>query len=239
VWDLVDSFFSAFNISFIPREENTVVDSLASSASIFKVPLPPKLRYDVEIKYRPSIPDNVKHWKVFEDDLEIKRFLETIEEFSEMHIDQDSVSEEEFDGSELLSKIENHEIIQFPGNHIPRGLVPLERLFDGNDVAIKGRVSGDDADTTECNIGTPEEPKLVKLSMSLTKEQRIEYTELLREFVDVFAWTYKDLKTYDTSVIEHKIPLKEEAKPFRQKLRHINPMLLPVMEKEVKKLLDA
>jgi ribonuclease HI len=239
VWDLIDSFFSAFNISFIPREENTVADSLASSASIFKVPLLPKLRYDVEVKYRPSIPDNVKHWKVFEDDLEIKRFLETIEEFSEMHIDQDSVSEEEFDGGELLSKIANHDIIQLPGNHIPRGLVPLERLFDGNDVAIKGRVSGDEADTAECNIGTPEEPKFVKLSTSLTKEQRIEYTELLREFVDVFAWTYKDLKTYDTSVIEHKIPLKEEAKPFRQKLRQINPMLLPVMEKEVKKLLDA
>jgi hypothetical protein len=55
----------------------------------------------------------------------------------------------------------------------------------------------------------------------------------------VFAWTYEDLKTYDTTVIEHKIPLKEEAKPFRQKLRQINPMLLPVMEREVKKLLDA
>ena len=92
VWDLIDSFFSAFNISFIPREENTVADSLASSTSIFKVPLPPKLRYEVEVKYRPSIPDNVKHWKVFEDDLEIKKFLETIEEFSELHIDQDFVS---------------------------------------------------------------------------------------------------------------------------------------------------
>jgi hypothetical protein len=55
----------------------------------------------------------------------------------------------------------------------------------------------------------------------------------------VFAWTYEDLKPYDTFVIEHKIPLKEEAKPFRQKLRQINPMLFPVMEREVKKLLDA
>jgi hypothetical protein len=55
----------------------------------------------------------------------------------------------------------------------------------------------------------------------------------------VFAWTYEDLKTYDTSVIEHKIPLKEEAKPFRQKLIQINPMLLPIMEIEVKKLLYA
>jgi ribonuclease HI len=89
VWDLIDSFFSAFNISFIPREENTVVDSLAASTSNFRVPLPPKLRYDVEVKYRPSIPDNVKHWKVFEDDLEIKRFLETVDEFSALHIDQD------------------------------------------------------------------------------------------------------------------------------------------------------
>jgi hypothetical protein len=62
---------------------------------------------------------------------------------------------------------------------------------------------------------------------------------LLKEFVDVFTWTYEDLRTYDTSIIKHKIPLKEDTKPFRQKLRQINPMLLPVMEKEVKKILDA
>jgi hypothetical protein len=80
-----------------------VVDSLATSTSNFKVPLPPKLRYDVEVKYRPSIPDNVQRWKVFEDDLEIKKFLETIEEFSEMHIDQDFVSEEKLEGGKLLS----------------------------------------------------------------------------------------------------------------------------------------
>ena len=64
-------------------------DSLVVSTSNFRVPLPPKLRYDVEVRYRPSIPDNVKHWKVFEDDLEIKRFLETVDDFSALHIDQD------------------------------------------------------------------------------------------------------------------------------------------------------
>jgi hypothetical protein len=82
-------------------------------------------------------------------------------------------------------------------------------------VPVKGRVSNEDVETTECNIGTLEEPKFVKLSSSLTKEQKVEYTELLREFTDVFAWTYKDLKMYDTSFIEHKIPLKEGARPFR------------------------
>jgi ribonuclease HI len=36
VWDLIDNFFLAFNISFVPREENTLVDSLAVPASKFK-----------------------------------------------------------------------------------------------------------------------------------------------------------------------------------------------------------
>jgi hypothetical protein len=58
---MIDSFFLAFNISFVPREENSVADSLAVSTSNFKVPFPPKLKYEVEIKYRPSIPNNVKH----------------------------------------------------------------------------------------------------------------------------------------------------------------------------------
>jgi ribonuclease HI len=239
VWDLIDSFFLAFNISFIPRKENTMVDSLVVSASHFRVPLPPKLKYDVEVKYRPSIPDNVKHWKVFEDDLEIKKFLESVDEFSALHIDQDHDSESNPRTDVFLNKIANHHVVQLPSNHIPKGLVPLERLFDGNDVAVKVKGSTDDADITEYNIGTEKDPKFVKLSSSLSREQRDEYVELLKEFVDVFSWTYEDLRTYDTSIIEHKIPLKEESKPFRQKLRQINPMLLPIMEKEVKKILDA
>jgi hypothetical protein len=176
---------------------------------------------------------------VFEDDLELKKFLETVDEFSALHIDQDHDSEINPLADVFLNKIANHHIVQLPSNHIPKGLVPLERLFDGNDVAVKGKVSTDDADITECNVGIEKDPKYVKLSSSLSREQRAEYTELLKEFVDVFTWTYEDLRTYDTSIIEHKIPLKEETKPFRQKLRQINPMLLPVMEKEVKNILDA
>jgi ribonuclease HI len=239
VWDLVDNFFLDFNISFVPREENVMVDSLAVSASQFRIPLPPKPRYDVEIRYRPSVPDNIKHWKVFKDDLEIRRFLESVDEFSALHIDQDHGSEGDPSPKVFLNKITNHHIVQLPSNHIPKGLVPLEILFDGNDVAVNLKGPTEDVDVAECNIGTEEDPKFVRLSSNLSREQRTEYVELLKEFADVFSWTYEDLRTYDTSVIEHKIPLREEAKPFRQKLRQINPMLLPIMEKEVKKLLDA
>ena len=92
---------------------------------------------------------------------------------------------------------------------------------------------------TECNLGTKENPKYVKLSNSLTDEQRSEYVKLWKDFDDVFSWKYEELQTYDTSIIEHEIPLKDESKPFRQKIRQINPMLLPIMEKEVKKFHEA
>jgi hypothetical protein len=61
----------------------------------------------------------------------------------------------------------------------------------------------------------------------------------MKEFSDIFAWEYNYLKTYDTKVIEHKIPLKKEATPFKKKLRSISPLLLAIMEKEIKKLLNA
>jgi hypothetical protein len=194
-----------------------MADSLDVSTSNFRVPLQLKLRYDVEVKYKPSIPDNVKHWKVFEDDMEIKIFMETIDEFSALHIDQDLDSEMNPHANVFLNKIATHHIVQLPNNHIPKGLVPLEILFDRNDVAVKGKVSDDDVDVAECNIGIEKDPKLVKLSSNLPREQRDDYAELLRECVDVFPWTYEYLRIYNTCVIEHKIPLKEEAKSFRQK----------------------
>ena len=91
----------------------------------------------------------------------------------------------------------------------------------------------------DCNIGTVEHPKMVKILKALIAEQRNRYIKLLKEHVDVFAWSYEQLRTYDTGIIQHKVPLKLNVKPFRQKLRRINPALFPVIEKEVKKLLDA
>jgi ribonuclease HI len=84
VWDLVDNFFLAFNISFVPREENAMANYLVVSTNHFRIPLPPKIRYDVEIRYKPFVPNNMKHWKVFEDDLEIIIFLESRESFNQI-----------------------------------------------------------------------------------------------------------------------------------------------------------
>jgi hypothetical protein len=56
VWDVVDNFFLAFNISFVPREDKSMAYSLAVSTSNFRVPLPPKVEYEVEVKTNPLFP---------------------------------------------------------------------------------------------------------------------------------------------------------------------------------------
>jgi hypothetical protein len=95
-----------------------------------------------------------------------------MDEFSAFHIDEDDDTENSPHANVFLNKIDNHHIVQFHSNHIPKGLVPLERLFNINDVVVKVKGSIDNVDVTECNVGKEEDPKYFKLSSSLSKEQR-------------------------------------------------------------------
>jgi len=125
------------------------------------------------------------------------------------------------------------------GNLIPRGLVPLEKLFDPNDVAKDPQLVPSFEDVEDVNIGTEAYPKIVKFSRTLLLEAKHKYISLMREYTNVFAWSYGELKAYDTSIIQHAIPIKRDEMPFKQKLRIINPKLLPLIQKEIKKLFDA
>jgi len=131
------------------------------------------------------------------------------------------------------------EVIELKDNFLPTGLTPLEDIFDSNDIPRKPKMQPLNVVIEDCNIGTIENPKMIKLSQSLPPDQKPKYIDLFKEFQDVFAWSYEDLKSYDTSVIQHTIPLKQNQKPFKQKLRRINLVLLPLIEKEVKRMFEA
>ena len=76
---------------FIPRNKNSEADTLAVAASIFQLPEHPKELFQIEVRYRSSIPDNVDHWKFFEDDEQINRFLQRFDEFENIKIDQENM----------------------------------------------------------------------------------------------------------------------------------------------------
>ena len=56
------------------------------------------------------------------------------------------------------------DIIQLKSNFIPRGLIPLEKLFDQNDVANDPKVQHAEIVVEDQNIGTEETPKIIKSS---------------------------------------------------------------------------
>ena len=131
------------------------------------------------------------------------------------------------------------EVINLKDNFLPKGLTPLEHLFDLNDIPKKPKMEPFKLDIEKCNIGSEENPKLIKPSKTLPPNEKLKYMELMKEFQDVFAWSYEDLKSYDTGIIQHTIPLKEDQNPFRYKLRRINPVLLPSIKKEIKGMYEA
>ena len=74
VLDLMEGFKEC-QYTVVPRGENSEVDSFAVSASLFQIPEHPKEHFQIEVRYIPSIQDNVDHWQVFEDDEQINRFI--------------------------------------------------------------------------------------------------------------------------------------------------------------------
>ena len=157
----------------------------------------------------PTIPNNVKYWQVFEGDDHIESFLTLSDDFENIAIDEeregvkieDVPSEEPQDESSLLTHVADKEILQLKINSFPKGLVPLEKLFDQNDVVRTPGVVPTEMEVEDFNIGTVQHLKLIKISKKLPEETRREYLALLRKYSIVFACKYEDLKVYDTFVI--------------------------------------
>lgn len=93
-----------------------------------------------------------------------------------------------------LTRLAGKDIIQLKTNTIPKGLVPLEDLFDSNDVAKNPKVSPNDAKVEDCNIGIEQEPRIIKIYKSMTTENKERYIKLIKDIFDVFAWSYDDLR---------------------------------------------
>jgi hypothetical protein len=108
--------------------------------------------------------------------------MEVIDEFANTHMDLDEYLEMEdvIEGEvEAIPKFSNymadHKVLHLKNNFIPKGLVPLEQLFDRNDIPVKPVVLPKDESIEDCNIGIEHEPKYIKLSKYISVEHKKEY----------------------------------------------------------------
>jgi len=49
----------------------------------------------------------------------------------------------------------------------------------------------------------------------MIEEMQKQLHTLLREFRDVFAWSYQDMPGLDPDIVQYKLPLKPECPPIR------------------------
>ena len=76
VLDMLENF-QAYSFTIKTRDQN----SIAISASLSVIPIHSSEKYEVEVRHRPAVPDNITNWQVFEDDQQVKNFIELKEEF--------------------------------------------------------------------------------------------------------------------------------------------------------------
>ena len=79
--ELLESF-KEYHFLVIPRKWNVIADALAIFASVFKIHVYPNQKYEVEVKHRPTIPDNINYWQVFDNDKKINKFMEMSDNLS-------------------------------------------------------------------------------------------------------------------------------------------------------------
>uniref|UniRef100_A0A2N9HZZ8 Integrase catalytic domain-containing protein n=1 Tax=Fagus sylvatica TaxID=28930 RepID=A0A2N9HZZ8_FAGSY len=78
-----------------------------------------------------------------------------------------------------------------------------------------------------------------RLEPAAPPEQKEALIALLREFHEIFAWSYQDMPGLDTDIVVHKIPLKPECKPVKQALRRMKPEVILKIKEEVEKQVEG
>ena len=76
----------------------------------------------------------------------------------------------------------------------------------------------------EVNLAKPKEtPKPFFVLVDLTKEEESNLIALLKTYKDCFAWSYVDLKCVPLEVVQHTIPIRDDAKSMQQRPYGMNP----------------
>ena len=94
-------------------------------------------------------------------------------------------------------------------------------------------------ETVSINLGNEEDPRMVQIGSTLSSEEHEQLVDLLKEFQDVFAWSYEDMPGIDPEIVQHRIPLYPDAKPVKQKLRRIQPDWALKIKEEVTKQINV
>ncbi|XP_033515445.1 uncharacterized protein [Nicotiana tomentosiformis] len=94
-------------------------------------------------------------------------------------------------------------------------------------------------ETEVVNLGNEEDVKETRISIHQEAEQKEKLVELLRQYIDVFAWSYDDMSRLGTDIVSHRLPTDPTRLPVKQKPRKFKPNQSLRIKEEVTKKIEA
>ncbi|XP_070048473.1 uncharacterized protein [Nicotiana tomentosiformis] len=89
------------------------------------------------------------------------------------------------------------------------------------------------------NLGYSELVKETHISIHLSPTEKEEYIRFLKEYEDIFAWSYDDMTGLSTSIVAHKLTTNPTCPPVKQKIRKFKPDMSLKIKEEVTKQIKA
>jgi hypothetical protein len=80
-----------------------------------------------------------------------------------------------------------------------------------------GLMSADPLEEVDIGDGVTPRPTFVKKNLGANYMDNL--VELLREYVDCFAWSYQEMPGLSHDLVEHRLPIKANFRPIKQHAR--------------------
>lgn len=94
-------------------------------------------------------------------------------------------------------------------------------------------------EVVQINMGNEDHPKPIFISKSLTPEEKDNLVSLLREYINVFAWSFEDMPGLNPQVAMYRLNIKPDVKLVKQQQRQFRPDIMGAIEAEVNKLIES
>ncbi|KAM1270631.1 hypothetical protein ACFX13_032513 [Malus domestica] len=89
------------------------------------------------------------------------------------------------------------------------------------------------------DLGTEGDPRPIQPSGLLEIDDRAKIVCLLQEFKDCFAWHYTEMPGLDSTLVEHRMPIKEGYKPVKQAPRKMSKEIEEKVKEEIERLVKV
>ena len=116
---------------------------------------------------------------------------------------------------------------------------PLGGKSESNSDTKDSKVTPVSGSTELTDFGVPNQPKEIRIGSSLSPDERSGLIDLLRSYLDVFAWSYEDMPGLDPIIVQHHLPILPHTMPIKQKFRRLHPRWSLQVKKEIQKQLSV